>query len=58
MDERTQVMIGIGLLIIGSVIVLLYGLPSIVAVPAVVAGLAALGMSAGTLLVGTSDGTV
>lgn len=58
MDERTQVAVGLALLVIGSVIVFLYGLPSIVAVPAVVAVLAALGMSAGTLLVGTSEEAV
>jgi hypothetical protein len=57
MNERTQVWVGLALLIVGSAIVLLYSFPTL-PIPAALAVLAALGMSAGTLLVGTSKGTV
>lgn len=58
MDERMKISVGSVLLIIGAAIVLLYALPSLGVIPAVLAVLAALGMAAGTLLVGTSGGAV
>jgi CHASE2 domain-containing sensor protein len=58
MNERTQVSVGLVLLIVGSVVVFLYALPMITPIPAILSVFAALGMSAGTLLVGTSKETV
>lgn len=57
MNERTQVSVGSVLLVIGSIIVLLYAIPTL-PIPAALAVLAAIGMSAGTLMIGTSNETV
>ena len=61
MNERMQVWVGTALLILSAVVILVFALPEsavAIAVPVPVAALAALVMAAGTLLVGTSDGTV
>lgn len=63
MDERTRILTGIGLLIVGGIVVLLYALPASFApvsasIPALLAIAAAVGMAAGTLLIGTSGGSV
>jgi hypothetical protein len=61
MDERTQVGAGSALLVVGSIIILLFAFPASTlgfAVPVPLAVLAALAMAAGSLLVGTSEGTV
>ena len=58
MDERRKIPVGSALLVIGSIIMFLYALPSFAPIPGVLAVLAALGMAAGTLLVGTSGGEV
>jgi hypothetical protein len=61
MDERTQVGTGSALLVVGSIIILLFAFPASTlgfAVPVPLAVLAALAMAAGSLLVGTSEGTV
>ncbi|EMA49678.1 hypothetical protein [Halococcus thailandensis] len=61
MDERTQISAGGVLLVIGAIIVLLFAFPASTigfAVPIPLAIVAALAMAAGTLLIGTSEGTV
>jgi xanthosine utilization system XapX-like protein len=58
MNERMSISVGSVLLVIGSAIVLLYAIPSFAPIPAALAILGALGMVAGTLLVGTSGGVV
>ena len=57
MNENSTVSVGSALLVISSALVLLYALPSS-PIPAVLAVLAALGMAAGSLLVGVSDEAV
>ena len=61
MNERTKMSVGTLLLVLGAVVVLVFALPEsviAVSVPVPLAALAALVMAAGTLLVGTSGGTV
>jgi hypothetical protein len=61
MNERTQIGAGGVLLVIGAIIVLLFAFPASTigfAVPVPLAALAALAMAIGTLLIGTSEGTV
>jgi hypothetical protein len=55
MSERIQFSLGGGLLVITSAIVLGY---AFVGIPVVMVILATIGMSMGTLLVGTANGTV
>ena len=57
MNENSTVSVGSALLVISSALVLMYALPSS-PIPAVLAVLAALGMAAGSLLVGVSDEAV
>ena len=61
MDERTKVLAGAALIVIGAVTILLFALPTSlvsVSIPVPLAAIAALVLAAGTLLVGTSEGTV
>lgn len=61
MDERTQVFAGLALIAVGAVVVLLFAFQTSLAaisLPVPLAGVAALVMAAGTLLVGTSESTV
>jgi len=52
--DRRKVVAGTVLLLVSTLLILLAG-PLNIAVPAVGAGLAALGLAAGALLVGTSE---
>ncbi|WP_192927934.1 MULTISPECIES: hypothetical protein [Halococcus] len=58
MDQRTQTMAGGGMLLVSSIVVLLYALPTFDWIPGLVVGIAALVMAGGTLLLGVSDGGV
>ncbi|EMA44957.1 hypothetical protein [Halococcus saccharolyticus] len=61
MDERTKVLAGAALIVIGAATILLFALPTSlvsVSIPVPLAAIAALVLAAGTLLVGTSEGTV
>lgn len=61
MDQRSKALLGVALLVVGAIVVLVFALPEsviAVSVPVPLAALAALVMAAGTLLVGTSNGTV
>ncbi|EMA53713.1 MULTISPECIES: hypothetical protein [Halococcus] len=61
MDERTKVLAGAALIVVGTVTILLFALPTSlvsVSIPVPLAAIAALVLAAGTLLVGTSEGTV
>ena len=61
MDERTKSLAGLALIVVSAVVILLFALPTSllsVSVPVPLAAIAALGIAAGTLLVGTSEGTV
>ncbi|WP_435077154.1 hypothetical protein [Halococcus sp. AFM35] len=61
MNERTQIGAGGVLLVIGAILILLFAFPASTlgfAVPVPLAVLAALAMAIGSLLIGTSEGTV
>ena len=61
MDERTKSLAGAALIVVSAIVILLFALPTSllsVSVPVPLAAIAALGIAAGTLLVGTSEGTV
>lgn len=61
MNERTQIGAGGVLLVVGAIIVMLFAFPASTlgfAVPILLAVVAALAMAAGSLLIGTSEGTV
>lgn len=61
MDERTQISAGGVLLVVGAIIVMLFAFPASTlgfAVPIPLAVVAALAMAVGSLLIGTSEGTV
>ena len=58
MDQRTQTMAGGGMLLVSSIVVLLYAIPTFDWIPGLVAFVAALVMAGGTLLLGVSDGGV
>jgi multidrug efflux pump subunit AcrB len=61
MDERTKSLAGAALIVVSAVVILLFALPTSllsVSVPVPLAAIAALGIAAGTLLVGTSEGAV
>jgi hypothetical protein len=54
--DTTQVLVGAALLLVGTVVILAVGGRFVPGVPGIIGSLAALGLAAGVLLLGTSDG--